>query len=245
MHTDNSIERFGGFPSHFASIIVGLVSTAVFRLLNLTRVYGRKNIPRQKHGVLLVANHQTMVDSFFICSVGYFPEVIIYPSQLPVNFAAEENYFRHWYLRVLMWLLRTVPVKGRKDTSILRKYQEYLKQYNALVFYQGTRSHDLSLVKSGPAWTIAHSEEPLVVIPVFIDGVDKIFGGPKTHGFWHRWRLKSIMRRMVIAFGERLDFSDLNVIQDSREKIAAINARIIAAMHTLEEQYALKPTPAT
>jgi 1-acyl-sn-glycerol-3-phosphate acyltransferase len=240
LDSDNKIERFGGWLSYVATLITAFICVVVFRAFNITRVYGRKNIPFQKKGVLYVSNHQTMYDSFFIGVAGFFPELILHPGLLPLNFAAKENYFSRWYSRILMRLLRTVPVKGRNDPWLMRKYLAYLLKHNLLIFYQGTRSHDLDVVKNGPGWIVAHSDEKLIVVPVFIEGVSKVFGGPKTKGFWGRWFPKSILRQMVVAFGTKIDFSDLRSIEDTRAQVVAVNDRIITTIKNLQTQYTLK-----
>ena len=176
-----------------------------------------------------------MYDSFLIAVAAYFPENIFYPSRPFINFAARENYFRTWFFKTLFTLLRTVPVERRDHPWLMRKYVEFLERHNLLIFYQGTRSDDLSVIKDGPAYAIAHTPPPITVIPVYHHGIERIFskGGPKTRGLW-RWLPRSIFRRPIVMFGQPIDFSECFRITETRARIAAINQRIVASIVSLK-----------
>jgi 1-acyl-sn-glycerol-3-phosphate acyltransferase len=183
-----------------------------------------------------------MYDSFLIAVAAYFPENIIYPSLPFMNFAARENYFRTWFSRTLFTLLRTVPVERRDHPWLMRKYVDFLERHNLLIFYQGTRSDDLSVIKNGPAYVIAHTQSPITVIPVYHHGIERIFskGGPKTRGLW-RWLPRSIFRRPIVMFGQPIDFSECARITKTRERITAINQRIVASIVSLHSLAAASP----
>src|SRR6266702_2723100 len=136
------------------------------------------------------------------------PKNIVYPSLPFMNFAARENFFRSWFSKTLFTLLRTVPVERRNDPWLMRKYVDFLERNNLLIFYQGTRSDDLSVIKNGPAYAIAHTHSPITVIPVYHQGIERIFskGGPRTRGLW-RWLPRSLFRRPLVIFGQPIDFS--------------------------------------
>jgi len=223
------LKRFGIWISYVALVSTGFVCFAFFRFpLNFMRVRGKDNIPKRGKKVLFVSNHLSMYDSFLIAVAAFFPSVLTRPSRPPINFAAEENFFNRWYVRVLMRILRTVPVKkGRSDPFLMRKYSEFLEKRNILIFYQGTRSYDLKQIKSGPGYVIANSEEELTVIPVYHEGITRIFsrGGPRTRGIW-RWLPRSLFHRTTVSFGPPITFEDLRGIEDQRERIKAINDRI-------------------
>ncbi len=216
-------------------VCVGFVCFFFFRFpLNFARVRGRNNIPRRGERVLFVSNHITMYDSFLIGVAAYFPEHIIYPSLPFINFAARENFFQTWFSRTLFTLLRTVPVERRDHPWLMRKYVAFLERNNLLIFYQGTRSDDLSVIKNGPAYAIAHSPSPITVIPVYHEGIERIFskGGPKTRGLW-RWLPRSLFRCPIVVFGQPIDFSECFRMTHTRERITAINQRIVASILSL------------
>jgi len=224
------------WASYAAMVLAGLASFLFFRFpLNFTRVRGRSNIPWRGEGVLFVSNHITMYDSFLIGVAAYFPEYILYPSLPFMNFAARENYFRTWFSRTLFALLRTVPVERRDHPWLMRKYTAFLERHNLLIFYQGTRSADLTAIRNGPAFAIAHTRSPITVIPVYHHGIERIFsrGGPKTRGLW-RWLPRSLFRRPVVMFGKPIDFSECFRITETRARITAINRRIVASIAALQ-----------
>ncbi len=229
-------KRLEIWASYVAMVSTGVVCFLFFRFpFNFTRVRGRKNIPRRGERVLFVSNHTTMYDSFLIAVTAYFPECIFYPSLPFMNFAARENYFGTWFHKVLFTLLRTVPVERRDHPWLMRKYVDYLERHNLLIFYQGTRSDDLSVIKNGPAYAVAHTPSPVTVIPVYHQGMERIFsrGGPKTRGVW-RWLPRSIFRRPIVVFGQPIDFSECFRITETRARIAAINQRIVANVRSLQ-----------
>ena len=231
------------WASYVAIVSTGFASFLFFRFpFNFTRVRGRNNIPRRGERVLFVSNHTTMYDSFLIAVAAYFPKNIFYPSLPFVNFAARENFFRTWSSKILFTLLRTVPVERRDHPWLMRKYVDFLERNNLLIFYQGTRSDDLSVIKSGPAYAIAHTQSPITVIPVYHQGIERIFskGGPRTRGVW-RWLPRSIFRRPIVIFGQPIDFSECFRITGTRERITAINQRIVASILSLQSLAAASP----
>ncbi len=216
-------------------VATGLVSFLFFRFpFNFTRVRGRNNIPRRGERVPFVSNHTTMYDSFLIGVAAYFPENILWPSRPFMNFAARENFFRNWFSKALLSLLRTVPVERRDHPWLMRKYVEFLERNNLLIFYQGGRSEDLSMIKNGPAYAIAHARSSITVIPVYHQGIERIFsrGGPRTRGLW-RWLPRSLFRRPMVMFGQPIDFSECFRFTQTRERITAINQRIVTSILSL------------
>jgi 1-acyl-sn-glycerol-3-phosphate acyltransferase len=228
-------KRLWIWASYVAMVAAGFVFFLFFRFpLNFTRVLGRHHIPKRGEGVLFVSNHITMYDSFLIAVAAFFPDNVIYPSLPFLNFAARENFFRNWFSRTLFSLLRTVPVERRDHPWLMRKYVEFLERHNLLIFYQGTRSEDLSVIKNGPAYAIAHTRSPITVIPVYHQGIERIFsrGGPKTRGLW-RWLPRSMFRRPTVVFGQPIDFTECFRIPGTRDRIDAINRRIVDSVVSL------------
>ncbi|MEA1928100.1 MAG: 1-acyl-sn-glycerol-3-phosphate acyltransferase, partial [Candidatus Auribacterota bacterium] len=152
-------QRIRIWISYVVLIATGFVAFLFFRFpLNFTLIQGKHNIPKKGKNVLFVSNHLSMYDSFLIAVTAFFPAAVTHPSRTPLNFAAEENFFTRWYLKILLRILRTVPVKkGRKDPFLMRKYIEFLKRRNILIFYQGSRSYNLKQIKSGPGYVIANA----------------------------------------------------------------------------------------
>lgn len=232
------LRRLWIWLSYIALVVFGFISFLFFMFpFNFTRVRGKKHVPKQGEHVLYVANHRTMFDSFLIGVAAYFPLYILFPSYPFMNFAARENFFRGPFFKALFALLRTVPVERRDHPWLMRKYVKFLEKRNLLIFYQGTRSDDLSIIRKGPAFAIMHSKSPIKVIPVYHEGIDRIFsrGGPNTHGIWC-WLPRSLFRRPTVIFGESIDFSDLSTLEP-KEQAEAINQRIILRITKLKEEF--------
>lgn len=232
------LRRFWIWLSYIALVIFGFISFLFFMFpFNFTRVRGKENVPRQGQHVLYVANHRTMYDSFLIGIAAYFPLYILFPSYPFMNFAARENFFRIWFFKALFALLRTVPVEHRSDPWLMRKYVHFLEKRNLLIFYQGTRSDNLAIIRKGPAFAIMHCKKQIRVIPVYHEGIDRIFsrGGPNTHGIW-RWLPRSLFRRPTVIFGKPIDFSDLNQI-DAKDQPTIINNRIVESIKALKKEF--------
>lgn len=230
--------RPGLWLSYLAIVAIGTSSFFFFRFpLNFTKVIGRKNVPKKGRRVLFVCNHLTMYDSFLIVISAYYPSMFTRPSRTPINFADAKNFFTTWYISLLLRLLRTIPVYSRKDPKLLKLYNKLIEKNNLLIFFQGTRSEDLELIKNGPGYIIATATEPLTVIPVFHEGIERIFsrGGPKTLGLW-RWLPRNFFRRPVVKFGQAIDFTEELKIQDLGDKINAINQKIIGSVLYLKMQ---------
>jgi hypothetical protein len=70
---------------------------------------------------------------------------------------------------------------------------------------------------------------------VYHHGIERIFskGGPQTRGLW-RWLPRSIFRRPTVMFGQPIDFSECFQITETRERITAINQRIVASIVYLQ-----------
>lgn len=225
--------------SYVLLVLAGFLSFLFFRFpFNFARVIGKKNIPNQGKGVIFLANHDTMYDSFLIGGTAFFPRMIFYPSTPFVNFAAKENYFSTWYFRALMHLLRTEAVVSRDHALLMKTYVKLLKERNLLIFYQGGRSKHLDHIKMGPSFAIRNAWPHVTVIPVFHEGMDRIFsrGGPHTKGIW-RWLPRNLFRRPTIMFGTPIDFTDILQHGNGKEVTDAINAKIINAITGLKAEY--------
>lgn len=239
------LRRLKIWTSYILFVIAGLVCFLYFRVFNRIRIIGRKNIPRQGRLTLLVPNHQSMHDSWIIGAAGYFPDMIAWPSLPPYNLAAKENFFGNWLLKTVLQLLRTIPVdRGRFSRKFLEEIVALLRHANVCIFYQGTRSDDLTRAKNGTAFVIAHSHPTPVVVPVYLEGTDRLFGGgPGVHSGLARWlpRFPGFGRKTTVVFGSVVDFSDLLENRDDPKLYDKITRRIVNAIENLRRQVSEKP----
>lgn len=198
--------------SHFFIVATSFVCFLYFRILNRVKIIGRKNIPLQGEGTLLVANHQSMYDSFIIGIAAYFPKLVVYPSLPPYNLAAKENFFGNWPKKTFFSLLRAIPIDRRRFSgSLLKKIVAILERSRVCLFYQGTRSFDLQAAREGAAFIIIASSPPPIVIPVHIKGTDRLFGGAPGKKGIARWlpRPPFVGRRVTMKVGPPIKFEDL------------------------------------
>lgn len=208
-----------------------------FRLLNKMKVVGRKNIPRKSRNVLLVSNHRSLHDSWIIGVAGYFPETIFYPSQPPYNLAAKENFFKNWLARFTLKLCRTIPIeRSGFSRGLLFSVISLLNKSNVCIFYQGTRSLDITSAKDGTAFIIANSSPSPIVVPIYLDGTEKLFGGgpgvkPTLSSYLPRFPW--LGRKIAVVFGKPIDFDDLLQNRKYPGLYDRISERIVENIKTL------------
>lgn len=185
-----------------------------FRFLSRTTVIGRKNVPN-KANTLLLSNHQSMIDSFFIGIFAFYPQSFIRPFLIPWNPAAEENFYRN---PIFAWLAdnwKCIRVKrGRKDLGAIFRMAEALKSSPMTLFPEGTRSRDGVIGRArGGAGLLIIETHPNVV-PVFIDGMDKLL--PIGSVF------PRFFKKIYIYYGEPLDLSHYYLKDKSKEMVQAM-----------------------
>jgi len=196
-----------------------------FRFLNHTTVIGKGNVPRRPN-TLLLSNHQTMIDSFLVGLCAYYPATIIRPDLMPWNPAAEENFYRN---AILTWLAdnwKCIPIKkGRKDLRVIFKMAEALKTSPLTFFPEGTRSRIGKIGKGRPGAGFLILETWPAVVPVCIDGMDKVLpvGSPFPRFFKH----------IYVSYGRPLDLSEFEGRERNKETAQAVIDKAMEAIKDL------------
>lgn len=204
------------------SVSVGYI---FFHFFNRTTVIGRKNIP-QKPNTLLLSNHQSMIDSFLVGMFAFFPNSLIRPSLLPWNPAAEENFYKSRFLAWLADNWKCIPIKkGRKDVSAIYRMAQALKSSPMTLFPEGTRSRDGTIGKGRGGAGLLILETHPTVIPVCIDGMDKLL--PIGSIF------PRIFKRIYVYYGQPIDFSEYYNREKNKEVAQAIMDRVMEAIRNL------------
>lgn len=212
-----------------------------FHFFNRTIVIGKKNVP-QRVNTLLLSNHQSMIDSFLVGLCAFYPTSLIRPSVIPWNPAAEENFYR---TPILAWLAdnwKCIPIKkGRKDVGAIYKMSQALESGPLTLFPEGTRSRDGSIGKArGGAGMLILETHP-TVIPVYIDGMDKLL---PIGAIFPR-----LFKRIYVNYGQALDLSEFYHQEKSKEVAQAIMDRVMDSIralrleieHTKRGKKALRP----
>lgn len=177
------------------------------------KVIGKEHIP-SAGGVILAANHVSVVDPFFLG--------LAVPREL--NFMAKEELFSN---RIFAWLLKkfnAFPVgRNRPGPSSLKKALSLLQEGQALLLFpEGTRGDGKNFQdpKSGVGFIAERSGSP--VIPVYHEGTAKVM----PRGFqWIR------PYPVTVYFGEPLRFPpDSRGTKAAYQEFGALVMEKIAAL---------------
>lgn len=149
-------------------LLIYLFSSALIFLLTRREVKGVDGVP--EHGpLLIVANHISMADQYFI-------DVSL---KRRIRYMAKEELFRYWPLRLLVESFGAFPVRrGGADRRALDNAYRVLDSGMALfMFPEGTRSKDARLRPSlsGSALIALHNSVP--ILPVGITGLENLGKG--------------------------------------------------------------------
>lgn len=168
-----------------------LASRAYFALWHRWTVLHPERVPHNGP-VIIAANHASFLD----------PPLIGSGVPRPINYLARESLFRSpafgWYLRQL----NCVPVD--RDGAGAAGLKGILDRLHAggvvILFPEGTRSPDgqLQAARSGIGLTVIKSDAP--VVPV------RVFG---TFAAWNRSKTFPRPRRVVVKYGQPMDFATL------------------------------------
>ncbi|MFQ5603159.1 MAG: lysophospholipid acyltransferase family protein [bacterium] len=205
------------------SVTIGYI---YFQFLNRTVVKGKKNVP-QKRNTLLLSNHQSMIDSFLVGLFAFYPMSLIRPYVIPWNPAAEENFFR---TPILAWLAdnwKCIRIKrGRKDVGAIFKMAEALKIGTMTLFPEGTRSRDGSIGKARGGAGLLILETNPTVIPVYIDGMDKLLPIGSV--------IPRLFKKIYVYYGKPLDLSEFYGNHKKREVAQKIMNRVMDSIEAMK-----------
>ncbi len=170
-------------------------------ILNRTKIIGRENLVKHRN-ILIIANHLTMIDSWFITTACCWPQMILKPWLIPWHLPEEKNFLKNWVLRMMCSLWKCIPIR-RGTGNFLRKLDELtakLQVGSIMIFPEGTRSRE---PKSGQLYdwnmgaVILAQKTKATVLPVAHRGTEDVL---PIGRFWPR-----IGKKMVIVIGRPLD----------------------------------------
>lgn len=211
---------------YFITSLSVTLSYIYFRLLNNTTVIGKRNVPRRPN-TLLLSNHQTMIDSFLVGLCAYYPVLLIRPSLMPWNPAAEENFYRN---TILAWFAdnwKCIPIrKGRKDFKAILKVAEGLRTSPVTFFPEGTRSRTGEIGRGRAGTGFLVMETWPAVVPVCIDGMDKVL--PIGSSF------PRFFKRIYIYFGRPVDLSEFKGRKNNKETAQEVIDKVMEAIRALK-----------
>lgn len=233
-------------------VLTWLISLLIFRVLNRTVVRGKPyHGPRGR--VIVVSNHQSLIDSFLLGSVLSFPWILGKPQLTPYHLADARNFMTHPILRYVYAVLRVIPV-GRSDDGERRDHHAFLTAKevvrsggNLFVFLEGTRSTDNTLLPPKPQVGALALDTEATVLPVYFTGMHDVHPYRKRPGdppvtWWRRllgthteWLLDiRCGHRIDVVIGQPISSADMSeVAGEGSHRRRATNAAI--AMHSCLE----------
>ena len=202
------------FTRWFISLVTVTVGAILFFGLSRTEIIGRRNALRARN-VLLLSNHQSLIDSFLIGFSAYYGPAIYRPWLAPWNPAAEENFYKNAYQGWWSDQWKCIPVApGRRDMRALYRMIRALREGTMILFPEGTRTRTGEVGKGKPgAGLVALANRPHL-IPVTIEGMDDVL---PIGAAWPR-----AFQRVTILFGPAIDYSHLAGEERSKESAQAI-----------------------
>lgn len=203
-----------------------LLVVPVLRVLFRYEVHGHHNIP--KHGPAIIAsNHLALLDSAFI------PGAI----RRHIAFLAKEQFFAGkgfgpWIRRSFMGAMKQLEIDrggGSASSSSLGGGVTVLREGRLLGIYpEGTRSRDGRLHRGRTGIARMLLDTPVPVIPTSISGTRGIL--PKGS------RFPKFGIRIIVTFGEPLDFSRYAGLAEDRFVLRSITDEIMHEIQRLSGQ---------
>lgn len=205
--------------SYLLTNLVLLPFIVLFFVLNRTRVLGRSRVPRTRN-TLLLANHQSMIDSFVIGLAAFYPHHLTRPFLIPWNAAAEENFFRN---RLFAWAfdqMRCIPVRpGRRDLKAIYRSMRALEDGTMILFPEGTRSRSGEIERGRPGAGLVILGNDPTVVPVTVDGMDEVLPIGRV--------IPRIGKRITVYFGKPIDYSEFEDAPRSKETAQRLVNRVM------------------
>ena len=188
--------------------LTGFLIWLTWRVLFQVTVIGKKNlklIRQQQRNILVIANHQTLIDSWlgvFFC----WPWGLFYPSLIPWHAPAKENYFGSLLLRTACYLWQCVPVTREKNEQhqLLRQLSQHLKKGTLMIFPEGGRhlgdQREMRTWKSGAAYLAKQNQA--MVLPIAFQGMRQVLP-PRKFSPRFYW-LPRFFKKITIVIGRPL-----------------------------------------
>jgi 1-acyl-sn-glycerol-3-phosphate acyltransferase len=203
-----------------------LIVVPLLRLLFRFEVHGVENIPK-KGAAIMASNHRALLDSAFV------------PGAIPrhVAFLGKEQLFagkslRARFVRSFMQAMGQLEIDrsgGTASASSLGGGVDVLRAGRLLGIYpEGTRSPDGRLHRGRTGIARVLLDTPALVVPVAISGSEEVL--PRGAKF-----LK-LGTRVIVTFGEPMDFSRYAGLAEDRFVLRAITDEIMHEIARLSGQ---------
>lgn len=198
--------------------VLGLFCYLLFVLPYARRIRGLASLSRERR--LFVCNHVSLLDTILLGGVFWSR------ARLPILVLGDAGVWRGSGLRsFLSSRVGFLIERGRSDRELIRRLREFgqaRKDFNLIVFPEGTRGDGIKVAECQPGlYTIAHAAR-IPIVPIFISGMQKV--SSKTIPFHPISGLRSVS----VEFGAELapeDYLQLDRLafaERVRERIQAL-----------------------
>lgn len=209
-------------PIHYAPPLIidaaRFISYAAGKILWRIRYHDKQNIPQNlQSGLLIVANHQTYFDPFWICA----------PIRRKYRFMAWDKAFDWFAVGWLIKYLGSFPVDTKRGTtkSVLRESLSALKDGATLVvFPEGARSFPdgkMHEFKTGAVRIALEANVP--ILPVTVKGANRV---------WSQTMKRPKFNRVEIFYHPLFHVPKPAEGADYREHLENITARLAAIIES-------------
>jgi len=189
------------------TFIVRVLARIIIFLRTRRRVYGIENVPKQGP-LLIVSNHLTYVDQFFIST----------SLNRKVVFMAKEELFRSKIIRPLAWAFGAFPVRrGGMDRKALELANQILDSGQALaMFPEGMRSRTAQLQPAYPGSALLALHNRVPILPIGITGLEHATNKSMVWGLLHRPKVTVNIGRpfYLPPVGDKLTKAELAKLAD-------------------------------
>ena len=219
------------------AVLCGVMTVAVIRLLprdfirvmglTLVRTFYRirsvdAHLLPARGGVLLLPNHVTWADAFFLTAA----------SPRPVRFVMDAAFMRHRAIRAFCTLFDTVPIDPARPREALRIAAEALAQGDLVCLFpegQLTRTGTLQPLQRGCELIARQAGAP--VVPVWMDGAWGSVFSFERNRFFRKWPHR-IPYGLGVAFGSPLAAGEATA-RAIRDGLLAASTAAVASRQTL------------
>ncbi len=186
--------------SPWTGLVIRLIGGAIIRAIYRIRVVHPENLPA-RGGTLLLPNHVTFADAFFISSA----------CPRPVRFVMDEAFMKSRAIRIFVSIFDTMTIRREQPLEAIRSMIKALKNGDLVCLFpegQLTRTGTLSELRRGFELTAKKAGHPL--IPMWCDGSwGSVFSFER--GRFIRKRPYRMPYGMRIAFGSEIQPRDASL----------------------------------
>lgn len=220
-----------------------LVCVVFFRVLNRTTIYSKRS-RRLRRRMIVVSNHQSMLDSFAVGSLAFGAQLLLEPWLQPWHLPDKANFMSVPALRPFMLLWKGIPVGKsangeRKDFGAFFKAIREVRRGGVLhVFIEGGRSpsDELRPPKREVGGLVLESDAD--VLPIYLTGMHGVQTYRKRAGdppkTWLRLLHKNIEwifdirigNHIHIAIGDPIPSETIHVWSEDEGTLKERSARV-------------------